>query len=137
MEARLMRKLCRNKGRIHEKYWRMKAEFSIKLILYFAPNCPQQIVAPNCPTPNSLRRIIRAELSAPNCPAPNCPAPNCPAPNCPDTPTQHSPIPVSWHAWHGILWYYFLSCATIMNALFCTTSGHAQRACTSTSSQEE
>src|SRR6218665_2595467 len=39
----------------------MKAELSIKLISYFAPNCPQKIVAPNCPTPN------------------------CPAPNCPDT----------------------------------------------------
>src|SRR6218665_2719299 len=51
----------------------MKAGFSIKLILYFAPNCPQQIVAPNCPTPNCPRRIVRAELSAPNCPAPNCP----------------------------------------------------------------
>src|SRR6218665_1775065 len=83
------------------------------------------------------RRIVRSELSAPNCPAPNCPAPNCPAPNFPDTPTQHSPIPVSWHAWHGILWYYFLPCATIMNALFCTTSGHAQRACSSASGQEE
>src|SRR6218665_1330795 len=46
----------------------MKAGFSIKLILYFAPNCPQQIVAPNCPTPNCPRRIVRAELSAPNCP---------------------------------------------------------------------
>jgi len=41
----------------------MKAGFSIKLILYFAPNCPQQIVAPNCPTPNCPRRIVRAELS--------------------------------------------------------------------------
>src|SRR6218665_1116012 len=41
----------------------MKAGFSIKLILYFAPNCPQQIVAPNCPTPNCPRRIFRAELS--------------------------------------------------------------------------
>src|SRR6218665_262487 len=36
----------------------MKAGFSIKLILYFAPNCPQQIVAPNCPTPNCPRRIV-------------------------------------------------------------------------------
>src|SRR6218665_1775064 len=41
----------------------MKAGFSIKLILYFAPNCPQQIVAPNCPTPNCPLRIVRAELS--------------------------------------------------------------------------
>src|SRR6218665_2736839 len=41
----------------------MKAGFSMKLILYFAPNCPQQIVAPNCPTPNCPRRIVRAELS--------------------------------------------------------------------------
>src|SRR6218665_1116023 len=41
----------------------MKAGFSIKLILYFAPNCPQQIVAPNCPTLNCPRRIVRAELS--------------------------------------------------------------------------
>src|SRR6218665_138543 len=41
----------------------MKAGFSIKLILYFAPNCPQQIVAPNCPTPNCKRRIVSAELS--------------------------------------------------------------------------
>ena len=32
----------------------MKAGFSIKLILYFALNCPQKIVAPNCP-----RRIVR------------------------------------------------------------------------------
>src|SRR6218665_3192134 len=51
----------------------MKAGFSIKSILYFAPNCPQKIVAPNCRTPNCPRRIVRAELSAPNCPAPNCP----------------------------------------------------------------
>src|SRR6218665_491199 len=51
----------------------MKAGFSIKSILYFAPNCPQKIVAPNCPTPNCPRRIVRAELSAPNCPAPNGP----------------------------------------------------------------
>jgi len=58
MEARLMRKFCWNKGRIHEKYYWMKAGFSIKWILYFAPNCPQQIVAPNCP-----RRIVRAKLS--------------------------------------------------------------------------
>src|SRR6218665_1557245 len=55
----------------------MKAGFSIKLILYFAPKCPQQIVAPNCPTPNCHRRIGRAELSAPNCPAPNCPDTTC------------------------------------------------------------
>src|SRR6218665_1586051 len=41
----------------------MKAGFSIKLILYFGPNCPQQIVAPNCPTPNCPRRIVRAKLS--------------------------------------------------------------------------
>src|SRR6218665_3164478 len=51
----------------------MKAGFSIKSILYFAPNCPQKIVAPNCPTSNCPRRIVRAELSAPNCPTPNCP----------------------------------------------------------------
>src|SRR6218665_1601409 len=36
----------------------MKAELPIKLISYFAPNCPRRIVAPNCP-----RRIVRAELS--------------------------------------------------------------------------
>src|SRR6218665_438171 len=30
----------------------MKAEFSIKFISYFAPNCPRRIVAPNCPAPN-------------------------------------------------------------------------------------
>src|SRR6218665_334359 len=46
----------------------MKAELSIELISYFAPNCPKRIVTPNCP-----RRIVRAELSAPNCPSPNCP----------------------------------------------------------------
>src|SRR6218665_1962928 len=51
----------------------MKAELSIKLILYFAPNCPRRIVAPNCPRRIVQRRIVRAELSAPNCPAPNCP----------------------------------------------------------------
>src|SRR6218665_2962024 len=51
----------------------MKAEFSIKLISYFAPNCPRRIVAQNCPRRIVQRRIVRAELSAPNCPAPNCP----------------------------------------------------------------
>jgi len=47
----------------------MRAGFSNKLILY------------------TLRRIVRAELSAPKYPAPNClhSATNCPAPNCPDT----------------------------------------------------
>src|SRR6218665_2163835 len=39
----------------------MKAGFSIKLI-YFAPNCPQQIVAPNCPTPNCPRRIVLRQI---------------------------------------------------------------------------
>src|SRR6218665_3667091 len=51
----------------------MKAGFSIKLILYIAPNCPRRIVAPNCPRRIVQRRIVRAELSAPHCPAPNCP----------------------------------------------------------------
>src|SRR6218665_121236 len=51
----------------------MKAKFSIKLISYFAPNCPRRILAPNCPRRIVQRRIVRAELSAPNCPAPNCP----------------------------------------------------------------
>src|SRR6218665_2908795 len=51
----------------------MKAGFSIKLILYFAPNCPRQTFAPNCSTPNCPRRIVRAELSVPNCNAQNCP----------------------------------------------------------------
>src|SRR6218665_830834 len=51
----------------------MKAELSIKLISYFAPNCPRRIVAPNCPRRIVQRRIVRAELSAANCPAPNCP----------------------------------------------------------------
>src|SRR6218665_1798797 len=46
----------------------MKAEFSIKLISYFAPNCPRRIVAPNCPRRIVQRRFVRAELSAPNCP---------------------------------------------------------------------
>src|SRR6218665_158804 len=51
----------------------MKAELSIKLLSYFAPNCPRRIVAPNCPRRIVQRRNVRAELSAPNCPAPNCP----------------------------------------------------------------
>src|SRR6218665_3685620 len=41
----------------------MKAELSIKLISYFAPNCPRRIVAPNCPRQIVQRRIVRAELS--------------------------------------------------------------------------
>src|SRR6218665_963563 len=36
----------------------MKAELSIKLLSYFAPNCPRRIVARNYP-----RRIVRAEIS--------------------------------------------------------------------------
>ena len=36
----------------------MKAELSIKLLSYFAPNCPRRIVALNGP-----HRIVRAELS--------------------------------------------------------------------------
>src|SRR6218665_2531203 len=41
----------------------MKAELSIKLISYFAPNCPRRIVAPNCPRRIVQRRIVRSELS--------------------------------------------------------------------------
>src|SRR6218665_2521995 len=36
----------------------MKAELSIKLISYFAPNCPRRIVAPNCPRRIVQRRIV-------------------------------------------------------------------------------
>jgi len=76
MEARLMKNIaemeadwwkdiaeCWNGGGIYEKYWWMKVGFSIKLILYFVPNCLWWIVAPNCPTPNCPRRSVCAELS--------------------------------------------------------------------------
>ena len=61
----------------------MEAVLSIKLILYFATNCPRRVVrdelsceelsATSCPRRIVLRRIVRDELSATNCPATNCP----------------------------------------------------------------
>src|SRR6218665_768140 len=66
----------------------MEAGISIKLIFYFATNCPRRIVrdelsATSCPATNCLatncpRRIVRDELSCDELSATNCPATNCP-----------------------------------------------------------
>jgi len=63
MEAGLMKRILMSGNGVSYKIFN----------IYFAPNCPGRIVAPNCPRRIVLRRIVRAELSAPNCPAPNCP----------------------------------------------------------------
>jgi len=57
MEARLMKNIA-ERMRDWRKTLVNESGIFYKIILYFAPNWPRKIVAPNCPTPNCPRRIV-------------------------------------------------------------------------------